>query len=211
MSAARACWSCKGPAGDAAFCVVCGVLQPPDSGADLFAVLGLPRGFDLDRPVLEESYRQAQQRFHPDRFATRSAGERRYSLEWITRINTAFQTLGNPLTRARHLLELLGHAAPEHRNTTPVDPAFLMEVMELREALAEVDPAADDAPRRLERLRREVEQRVDLETGLIRDSLARAMAGEGTTVLEEAVRHLDRLRYHQRFLEEVDRLEERLF
>jgi molecular chaperone HscB len=73
---------------------------------------------------------------HPDRFARAGDAERRASLQWTTRVNEAFQILKNPVARAKHLLELHGVDVAFETNTA-MPPEFLMQQMELREALEE--------------------------------------------------------------------------
>jgi molecular chaperone HscB len=103
---------------------------------DHFALLGLPRRYALDTTDLEHRYRDVQARVHPDKHAHLGDAERRQSMQWATQVNAAYQTLKNPLTRARYLLELEGHDPEVERNTAmPTD--FLVEQMELRETVAE--------------------------------------------------------------------------
>jgi molecular chaperone HscB len=84
---------------------------------------------------------------HPDRFAHGGDAERRASLQWTTRVNEAFQVLRNPVARAKHLLELHGVDVAFETNTD-MPAEFLMQQMELREALedavAKKDPALVD-------------------------------------------------------------------
>ena len=112
-----------------------------------FDLFGLPPAFSLEKDRLEAAYREIQSRVHPDRFASAGDAERRASLQWTTRVNEAFQTLRNPVARAKHLLELHGVDVAFETNTAmPAD--FLMQQMELREALEKAvekkDPAAVD-------------------------------------------------------------------
>jgi molecular chaperone HscB len=84
--------------------------------------------------MLETAYRDIQSRVHPDRFAHAGDAERRASLQWTTRVNEAFQTLKNPVSRAKHLLELHGVDVAFETNTQmPTD--FLLQQLELREEL----------------------------------------------------------------------------
>ena len=106
-----------------------------------FDLFGLAPAFALETDALERSYREIQSRVHPDRFAHAGDAERRASLQWTTRVNEAFQILKNPVTRAKHLLELHGVDVAFETNTT-MPPEFLMRQMELRETLEE----AKDAP-----------------------------------------------------------------
>ena len=113
-----------------------------DSSTTHFELFGLPQSFDVDLARLDSHYRELQRTMHPDRFVTASDQQRRLSMQQATRINEGYQTLRDPLKRGRYLLELSGYRFDDQHHTTS-DAAFLMEQMELREALAEVRAAAD--------------------------------------------------------------------
>jgi molecular chaperone HscB len=109
-----------------------------------FELFGLPPAFAVDEIRLERAYREIQSRVHPDRFAHAGDAERRASLQWTTRVNEAYRTLRNPVSRASHLLALNGVDVAFETNTAmPAD--FLAEQMELREALGEATQARDAA------------------------------------------------------------------
>lgn len=126
-----------------------------------FELFGLAPAFAVDAEALERSYREIQSRVHPDRFAHAGDAERRASLQWTTRVNEAFQILKNPVTRARHVLELHGVDVAFETNTA-MPPEFLMQQMELRETLENAkDAAALDALRSdLHRSRESLEKQV---------------------------------------------------
>jgi len=63
------CWSCQKAAGDGMLCAHCKAVQPPDTKADYFSVLGVPRAFALDATLLEQRYKELTKVLHPDRFA----------------------------------------------------------------------------------------------------------------------------------------------
>ena len=115
-----------------------------------FELFGLAPAFAVEGEALERSYREIQSRVHPDRFAHAGDAERRASLQWTTRVNEAFQVLKNPVTRAKHLLELHGVDVAFETNTA-MPPDFLMQQMELREALEEATERKDSS--RLDSLR----------------------------------------------------------
>lgn len=120
-----------------------------------FDLFGLPTSFNLDLTRLDQAYRQLLAEVHPDRFAASADSERRKSLQWATHANEAYQTLKNPLNRARYLLQLQGIDTQEESNTAmPAD--FLVRQMEWREAIEEAQSAADLAA--LEALSRELRQ-----------------------------------------------------
>ena len=109
-----------------------------------FSLFGLEPQFALDLDALERSYREIQSRVHPDRHARSGDAARRAAMQWSTRVNEAYQTLRNPVERARCLLELNGvDAALETDTSMPAD--FLMRQMDLREALEDAKRAKDEA------------------------------------------------------------------
>ena len=109
-----------------------------------FELLGLPVAYDVDQERLTTCYRELQNSVHPDRYANASGQERRLSMQRAAQINDAYNTLKDPLRRAIYMLELAGVDPADAER--PMEPAFLMEQMELREQLAGVrqqdDPLA---------------------------------------------------------------------
>jgi molecular chaperone HscB len=172
-----------------------------DLGKNYFELFGLPTTFDLDASNLAARYRELQRRFHPDRFASASEPERRLSLQLTAQVNAAFQTLTDPVARARYLLGLQGVDTGEDTDTA-MDTAFLMEQMELRESLAEARDAPDRNTR-LESLRQRVAD--DFETRAI---LLRARFTENSEPALRQARNLVReMQFLQKLEHEVDELE----
>jgi molecular chaperone HscB len=105
-----------------------------------FELFNLPARFDVDLAALDSAYRDVQGRVHPDRFVNATDTEKRVAMQWATRANEAYQTLKNPLKRARYLCELHGIDLQTESNTAmPMD--FLMQQMEWRDALGEARAA----------------------------------------------------------------------
>lgn len=163
-----------------------------------FELFSLPGRYRLERAELDARYRELQRRVHPDRFAAAGDQERRLSVQQAAQINEAYDTLKDPLRRGRYLLSLRGQSVEDQ--ATHQDPAFLMQQMELREALGEVR-AQDDPLAALERLAREVrgEYRA-LETGL-------AQALDDTGDLQAALTFVLKMQYFTRLQNEVRELE----
>lgn len=105
-----------------------------DFHANHFQLFGLPETYRLDVTRLEDAYRSLQSEVHPDRFAASGESEKRLSMQWATKVNEAYQTLKQPLSRATYLLHLRGHEAFS-ANHTSFPPAFLMQQMEWRESI----------------------------------------------------------------------------
>ncbi|NGZ06802.1 MAG: Fe-S protein assembly co-chaperone HscB [Magnetococcales bacterium] len=204
QTATQLCWSCRGPTPAGVQCTTCRALLPPAPDLDFFALFGLERAFELEMTTLETRHRTLQRQLHPDFFAQRSPTERRLSLEWTTRLNEGRQTLIDPVARAGYLLARLGWK--EQR--LPPDPEFLEEVMELREALETVDPQATNALARLSSLKNLATTRLQAEMAQIANLFRTWQQTPDDAICLTIARLVDRMRYHRRYLEELDRLEE---
>jgi len=110
--------------------------------SDYFELFGIPRQFPVDGNLLVKSYQQLQLQLHPDKFASRSDAERRWSLQAASMVNEAYHTLSSDLGTAVYMLQLQGINIDEETDTQ-MDPVFLMEQMELRESLADAEHSAD--------------------------------------------------------------------
>ena len=108
-----------------------------DLSKNFFELFGLPVSYTIDDTALRERYRELQRTVHPDRYANASQQEQRVAMQGSTFINDAFETLKDPLKRAQYMLRLLGVDVDSDNETTK-DTAFLMEQLELREALSEI-------------------------------------------------------------------------
>jgi molecular chaperone HscB len=101
-----------------------------------FQLFGIPQQFAQDRATLDTRWKELQSEAHPDKFTAQGAAAQRIAMQWSVRINEAYQRLKDPVQRAAYLCEL--HGAPINaENNTAMPAAFLMQQMELREALDE--------------------------------------------------------------------------
>ncbi|HLK88664.1 MAG TPA: Fe-S protein assembly co-chaperone HscB [Polyangia bacterium] len=204
------CWSCEKEGGKGPLCVSCKAILPPDTGDDRFAVLGLPRKFEVDVAAAESAYKDLSRQLHPDRFAKADPRARKAALARTVELNDAWRTIKDPVKRAEYLLELAGFGlqgedrkpgadmAPTKKVAAP--PAFLVEILELREELGEAQQAGDAV-------------KVAFMAAEMRGRAAQAMKTIGAALesgrFEEGARGLIALRYYQRFLDEVAAHEER--
>jgi len=104
------------------------------SSSNAFELLGLPAQFDLDPQQIERAFFARSKEVHPDRFASAPAAERVAALSRSRALNDAYQTVKKPVARAEYLLARAGVTIGDNER---LDPAFLMEILELREQLAE--------------------------------------------------------------------------
>lgn len=194
------CWQCGADAGGLN-CGDCGTLQPPDPRLDHFARLGLAPRFEQDADAIAVSHRALQRQVHPDRFTQKSPRERRLSLEHATSLNDAVRALRDPRRRADYLLKLRGaDLDAEGEGRVQVDPLFLMEMLELREAMAELE--GPDAHTERGRLTRQVVARYESTlAGLGRGLDEGAPLGPLTQAAAE-------LRYLRRVIDELETLDQ---
>lgn len=149
------CWKCH-EAVSGPVCVGCGSIQPPPPAPDLFAVLGLKRRWELPEAELNAAWREVSRKVHPDRFAGRSAVERRMSLQWTAVINEARRVLKDRSARARYLAT--GRSRPSDDRGPALDPDFLEEMFELRME-ADMDP--EGVRPRAEAMQAEIQGEID--------------------------------------------------
>jgi len=113
-----------------------------DFSRSYFELFGLPESYLVDTAVMADRYRSMQAALHPDRFASGSEQERRLSVQGASWVNEAYETLKDPLRRARYLLQLKGVDFDADKDTAS-DPEFLMQQIELREQLEQIDSESD--------------------------------------------------------------------
>jgi molecular chaperone HscB len=123
------------------FCFFCVTFAPSASGISLmnlsstdFELFAVPAQFAQGREQLDIRWKELQREAHPDKFAAQGPAAQRVAMQWSVRINEAYQRLKDPIRRAAYLCELNG-AAINAENNTAMPADFLMQQMELREAL----------------------------------------------------------------------------
>lgn len=179
----------------AAKALVCNMRQAQHT--DYFALFALQPTFAVDTAALAVSYRQLAKDVHPDRFASATAAEQRQAVERAAELNEAFQTLKSPTQRALYLLRLQADLPEE---TTIQDGEFLLQQMEWREQLEDLQEQAD--LQALERFIGELQQarsKIDHAFALcIEDPQQRLQAER----LARRMQFLDKMFYEVRQLEE---------
>lgn len=109
-----------------------------DQSVDYFQIFRLEKKYDVEGENLEGKYKEWQKKLHPDLVHSKSEKERGYAAEQSARVNDAYRTLSNPLSRAIYILRLQGVDVEEEETLS--DPELLGEILEIREA---VEEAAD--------------------------------------------------------------------
>ena len=133
--------------------------------------------FAIDVPALRREFLRLQGSAHPDKHA----GADKARAEGLsTRINGAYKTLQNPLLRAQYLLELRGIDVAADETAKVEDPELLAEVLEMREAIEDLEDEEGLKP-----LIEENEARIERSLGVLQSAFARE---DVEAAKEEAVR-----------------------
>ncbi|WP_438863586.1 co-chaperone HscB [Neptunicella sp.] len=168
-----------------------------------FELFNLPAQFDLDLTQLSVSYQKLQQLTHPDKFATASDQQRFLSVQKNAQLNDAYQILKSPLLRAEYLLELKGMDL-KHETSTMQDGTFLMQQMEWREQLEDIQHSKDlDA---LEDMDDEISQQIAAHLQQLKKLLA-SNNGQDDLVAANEIR---KLKFLYKLRSEIANLEEKL-
>ncbi|MEO8797532.1 MAG: Fe-S protein assembly co-chaperone HscB [Polyangiaceae bacterium] len=167
-----------------------------------FEVLGIEPRYDIDLKLVEKRHRELSKALHPDKFAQDGASARRESLERATQVNEAWRIVRDPIRRAEALFALAGIKVGE-TNEPKSDQAFLMDMMEMREALSEARETKD-----LGKVRALAEDAETREAAAKKAISAAICVGNDTGVLARALPKLGELRFYRRMLEDVTAIED---
>lgn len=168
---------------------------------DPFALLDLPRRFEIDLEALQAVYLRKSASLHPDRFA--DPIEQAEAAERAAALNRARAVLIDDERRANALLALLGGPSKEEEKDLP--DGFLMEIMEIRQTMEEILASGDASKRRHFEEWADGERQALIEK--IADLFRQATAGAGASPpadLLGAIRiELNALRYIERMIEQL--------
>lgn len=200
------CWNCGVREIDGAlFCPSCKSLQHPPAG--YFELFGLEPQLALDSQTLQKRFYELSRQLHPDRYGRRPEQERQYSLEGTAILNDAWRVLRDPVERAEYVLNQSGFHIAEQR-TTDVPPELLEEVFELNMALEELREGDASARPNLEEARGRfvsMQDAIDAELGSLFANHDKAPESEKRGVLAEIRGVLNRRRYIQNLIRDVEK------
>jgi molecular chaperone HscB len=167
---------------------------------DYFSLFGLPAHYHVDTQALATRFQDLQRQNHPDKFASASAAEQLAAVQRSATINQAWQMLRHPLPRAEYLLSLHGFDLASEQHTVR-DTAFLMEQLELREELDEIEQAKDET--RLEGFIKRVKAMFDTR----HQQMVKELDDEAWETAADTVR---KLRFLDKLRSSAEQLEEKL-
>lgn len=167
------------------------------SVANYFELFGLSVDFQLDAQSLGQRYHELARSTHPDRYANAPEPQRLRAIQLAVQVNEAFRVLQDPVSRARYLLELKG-AVLNEESATLADPQFLLEQMELHEALGDVRTAQDPIE-----VLAQVGSRIQVRMGQLIHTLGNQLEADDLVPAHDTWR---RLQFFRRLQQEADTL-----
>ncbi|WP_293746014.1 co-chaperone HscB [uncultured Paraglaciecola sp.] len=169
-----------------------------------FELFNMPVSFDVDLSVLPQTYQQLQRLTHPDKFASGSEQQKLVAIQKNAQVNDAYSVLKSPLSRAEYILSLRGIDL-QHEQQTIKDTSFLMQQMEWREELAEVDQQSDPL-NVLSALEDEISQTIKSDLAQLKAFLA----SEEVDAEKQAADIIRQLKFLYKMLSEIELKEDSL-
>lgn len=196
-----ACPDCGAALQTPLVCEGCGALQSTQGNPSPFEVLGLVRGWNVDRAELGRNLLRLTRLTHPDFHGVHGPEARQLAERNTALVNGAYATLNDDVQRAEWLLADMGAPSPDEERQMPQQ--FLMEVLEWNEVLEEVRAENEqDNLSRLEGLRTELQAQRAASLKQLGQRLQAADPGDPRTLRQE----LNTVRYLDRTLSELDEL-----
>ncbi|AAU38329.1 MULTISPECIES: Fe-S protein assembly co-chaperone HscB [Basfia] len=166
-----------------------------------FALFDLPIEFQLDQNRLSERYLALQKALHPDNFANSSAQEQRLAMQKSAEVNDALQILKDPILRADCIIALNTGEQQNTEEKSTQDMAFLMQQMQWREQLEEIENTQDIDG--LMTFSAEIEQSN-------KEKISEISTALSMKDWQQAKLINDRLRFIKKLMTEIERIEDKL-
>lgn len=108
-----------------------------------FEIFGIPVQLKVALEGLDQRFFELSRQYHPDYFANGSPVEQAIALERSALLNKAWKTFQAPDETIKYVLKLKGLLEEEEKYELPAE--FLMEVLEINEALMDTGTGMRDA------------------------------------------------------------------
>lgn len=110
---------------------------------DYFTLYKLPISFHPDQAAVKSAFYELSRLYHPDRFASATPAEKAEALRIAAMNNDAYKTLRNSDATMAYVLKIKGVLEEEEKYNLP--SAFLMEMMDINEAIGDYEAGNEDA------------------------------------------------------------------
>jgi len=166
---------------------------------DYFKFFGIEVAFEIDKAQLRKQYIAQSKAFHPDFHALDDHAAQEKMLEQSTLNNQAWKVLSDDDKRIAHILDLYDALPSEGEAKVPQD--FLMEMMDLNEALMELQFGEDP----------DLKDRVVGDIGKIKTDIStEAQGAMSAWDKDQEPSHLDVIRDYYLKMKYLKRIEEKL-
>ena len=169
--------------------------------ANPFELFDLPVDFHLDNALLTSRYLALQKSLHPDNFAHSSPQEQRLAMQKSAEVNDALQILKDPVSRADCIIRLNTADVLDVEQKSNRDMAFLMQQLQWRERLEEIEQAQDWEA--LTDFMRDIE-------AVMQQNLTAISTALSEQNWQQAEQINDRLRFMKKLNSEIERVEEQI-
>ncbi|HET6266136.1 MAG TPA: Fe-S protein assembly co-chaperone HscB [Acidobacteriota bacterium] len=201
------CPHCNQQTAQLEFCDKCGKVLPVPADQDFYTVLGYPaRILQIDEADLEKRLFELNRKFHPDRFAGKSAQEIQFSHDRSSAVNNAYRTLKNPVSRAKYIVESTLGSIEEKSAKVPIDMAErFFEIQDLLETIRESNgnPPAD-AVREVREAEKELKEKVKSLEADLQKQFTAYDAKPDRKIVEQMKEILSERSYIKSFLRQLD-------
>jgi molecular chaperone HscB len=107
-----------------------------------FELYQLPLSFRPDKDAVKKKFYELSRLYHPDRFAQAADAERAEALRMAALNNDAYKTFNSTDATMAYILKLYNMLEDEEKYSLP--PDFLMEMMDLNEAVSDYEMQPGD-------------------------------------------------------------------
>ncbi|HHE3654010.1 TPA: Fe-S protein assembly co-chaperone HscB [Pasteurella multocida] len=166
-----------------------------------FNIFDLPVDFHVDQATLSARYLALQKSLHPDNFSRHSAQEQRLAMQRSAEVNDALQILKDPILRAETIIAIYTGEQQNIEENSTRDMAFLMQQMQWREQLENIEAQQDSD--QLVAFSADIEQTQQALLSELADALSSQQWQQAKVIN-------DKLRFIKKLLLEVERVEESL-
>lgn len=108
-----------------------------------FELFNIPISLQVDVASIKSKFYELSRKYHPDFFSQATEAEQEEALEKSSLLNKAFKVFNNKEETLKYVLQLKGLLEDEEKYK--LSPDFLMEMMELNEALMDAKMEEDEA------------------------------------------------------------------